>query len=178
MKPFETYRSSASSHTLYILPTSFFNCLWRSSLSVQSSASIEVPTTFDVDISFIVIVEDSIVDSSAEVAFSSWFPFSKLWFNVEIEAASKLFLLLDAVSICLRFSCRVNQLWTDAFKRNIDDRYVCNCVFSSWKSQIGKLNWIENSLANRIIFKFDSNKNRTNQKKHIKTSKWLNYWLS
>lgn len=171
MKPFETYLSSASSHILYMLPTSFFNCLWRSSLNVQSSASIEVPTPFDVDTSLIVIVEDSSVDSSAEVTFSSLFPFS-LWYDGETFAFSEMD-LFDVVSICLRLSCLVSQLWTDAFKRNIDDRYVCNCAFSSWKYKNSnweiKLN--RKFTRNRIIqIGFE-------QKSHQKISKWLNYWL-
>lgn len=125
-KPFETYLSSASSHTLYMLPTSFFSCLWRSSLNAQSSASIEVPTPFDVDTSLIVIVDDSSVESSAELPFSSWFP-------LELTVPMVVILFNVVVSICLRFSWRVNQLWTDAFRRNIDERYVCNWAFSSCK---------------------------------------------
>lgn len=123
----KTYLSSASSHTLYILPTSFFNCLCRSSLNVQSSASIEVPTPLDVDVSFNVMVDDSSVDSSAGRLFSSRFPFT--------GDVSLLVLFIVVSTICLRFSWRVNQLWTFAFKRNIDERYVCNWAFSSCKKK-------------------------------------------
>lgn len=144
-KPFETHLSSASSHTLYMLPTSFFSCLWRSSLNAQSSASIEVPTPFDVDTSLIVIVDDSSVESSAELPFSSRFP-------LELTVPMVVILFTAIVSICLRFSWRVNQLWTDALRRNIDERYVCNWAFSSCKRKkrnkirIVKLNWMETNL--------------------------------